>query len=317
MNGLQKTDGMKLQDGSTGWVPVSFADSTGDGWDDILFRHTSGALIHWGMRGLAQQSSAALLDPGAGWSLVARGDFDGDGRSDILFQHADGTLIAWTMNGATKTGGFVVGQMAAGWRVIWIGDFNRDGKEDILIANDQTGSAKIYFTNGSAVSGTAQLDAGAGWQIGAIGNFDGTGNLSVVWRQNDGFSILWPLRSGVKNGGYVIQQPASGAMPIMQRADFDGDGIDDILWEYPNGDREITLLNASGIKTKAKALTSPNDYSAAVLKDFDGDGKTDIVWANPSGSVILWTMDGSSQTGGALLASGSAFLPKAFGPIVQ
>ena len=37
--------------------------------------------------------------------------------------------------------------------------------------------------------------------------------------------------------------------------------------------------------------------------DFNGDGKSDILWQNDSGAPAIWTMDGTTVTGGAILTN--------------
>jgi hypothetical protein len=310
LSGLSKISTLALNDpAQTPWIPIALSDTDSTGLSDLVWAYPDGNLIVWTMNGLSVTASGLVPYPGAGWRPVARGRFDGTSRNGLLFQN-QGWLIAWNLNGATKTGGFVVGQLAPGWQVKFIADFDGDGRDDILAANDATGEAKIFYSAGNDVKSVDNLTAGPGWTLSAIGSFDGTGKLSVLWRNTNGMSIIWfwPDR-----GGVVIQQAGSQGMPIPMRADFDGDGVDDILWQYSDGSRQIMLMSGtSSPKASAVVLPPGNSFSAALLTDLTGDGRSDILWRAPTGMTIAWSMDGLSQTGGALLADyGNAYMPVA------
>jgi hypothetical protein len=310
LDGLTKTGGVLLNDPTqTAWTPISLSDPDANGLSDLVWAYPDGNLIVWTMNGLSVTASGLVAYPGAAWRPVARGRFDGISRSGLLFQN-QGWLIAWNLNGAAKTGGFVVGQLAAGWQVKFIADFDGDGRDDILAANDSTGEAKIFYSEGNNVKSVDTLTAGPGWSLAAIGDFDGTGKLSILWRNTNGLAIIWfwPDR-----GGIVIQPSGNQGVPVPMRADFDGDGVDDILWQYLDGSRQIMLMNgATSPKSSSFVLPPGNPFSAVLLTDLTGDGRSDILWRAPTGMTIAWSMNGLTETGAALLSDyGDAYVPSA------
>jgi hypothetical protein len=90
------------------WQNSFIGDFNGDGRDDILWRHSSGALSSW----LATSSGGFVVDPAnvftpvpSDWRLLGVGDYNGDGRDDILWHHDSGLVGEWL---GQASGGFNV-----------------------------------------------------------------------------------------------------------------------------------------------------------------------------------------------------------------
>jgi hypothetical protein len=122
------------------WQVVGVGDFNGDGRDDILWRHTSGAVTDWlgtASGGMNTNNAANLFaNPGNDWQVVGIGDFNGDGRDDILWRHTSGAVTDWL---GTASGGMNTNNAANlfanpgnEWQVASIGDFNGVGRDDIL-----------------------------------------------------------------------------------------------------------------------------------------------------------------------------------------
>ena len=103
------------------WGLPGTGDFDGDGRDDLLWRHSSGAISTW----LATPSGGFEVDPAnaftavpAEWRIIGIGNYDGEGPDDILWQHSGGAVALWL---GSEDGGFVgsdVAEFAApGWLV--------------------------------------------------------------------------------------------------------------------------------------------------------------------------------------------------------
>ncbi len=81
------------------WHAVGTGDFNGDGYSDILWQNTNGAVAIWEMNGAKVIASAVVGNPGTSWHVIGSGDFNGDGYSDILWQNTNGAVAIWEMNG--------------------------------------------------------------------------------------------------------------------------------------------------------------------------------------------------------------------------
>jgi hypothetical protein len=149
-----------------------------------------------------------------------------------------------------------------------------------------------------------------------LGDFNGDGNMDIMWDLPDssgrssGTRQLW-LSTG--NGGFVINSnpgglngQMSGYVPTI--ADFNGDGIADILWTQvdtnglSNGAVVLWLGQGNGNFTVIPNVGGQNGVLLSYVPyvgDFNGDGKADVLWdsRNPgdsrsSGHRTLWLSDG-------------------------
>ncbi len=181
----------------------------------------------------------------------------------------------------------------------------------------------------SVVTNVAGQDNQWHHNIPVIGDFDGDGLADVFWRHVDtsqrsslpATAAIW-LSNGdgtVQTIGNVNGQNGQLIQYAPSAADFNGDGLSDILWSdqdqygssytnmvvwLSNGDGTFTQVNtsATGGSPAAPTLHGHRMYSA----DFNGDGKTDLFFnhtdlygrtsAPGTRFILLSNGDGTFQT---------------------
>ncbi len=221
----------------------------------------------------------------------AVGDFNNDGIADlavannqdntvsILLGKGDGTFAAavnYTLtdaNSATKNPVSVV-----------TGDFNGDGNMDLAIANAADGTVSILLGIGDGTFATVvNYSIGANNRAIAVGDFNGDGIADLVVAANSEASYL-AILIGNGDGTFTAQDNSYGAesyLNSVQVADFNGDGIADLVTANTNSNN-VSVLLGNGDGTFGSAV----DYSvgqgpvAIAIGDFNGDGKVDIAVAN-------------------------------------
>ncbi|MHA3837381.1 SpoIID/LytB domain-containing protein [Terrabacter sp. AAH1] len=152
-----------------GWTTVNLVigagDWDGDGYTDVLTRHTSGDLTLWKGDGMGHLVSQRRI--GTSWNGLAQvtsGDFDGDGHVDLMGVRAsDGALVFYSNTGA---GGFRSPRVVDGsnWlamtAVRGIGDLTGDGRTDLVARRISDGKLLVYRVVDSARVAVSPLDAG-------------------------------------------------------------------------------------------------------------------------------------------------------------
>lgn len=276
-------------------------DFNGDGRSDVLWLNNDGTLHDWlGQAGGGFAGNTANLNTniGAGWHVAGTGDFNGDGSSDLLLQNDNGTVTDWL--GQTN-GGFVSNSnlninVPSGWHIVGTGDFNGDGRTDILWQNDD-GTLHDWLgqPDGSFAGNIANFNSNVGtsWHVVGIGDFNGDGRSDILLRNDDGTVTDW---LGQANGGFVsnaanfsINIPTSWS--VVGTGDFNGDGIDDILWRSSDGTIHEWLgqSNGSFVGNTANVNFNPgSDWHVVAIGDYNGDGRSDILLQNSNGEVTDW-----------------------------
>ena len=303
------------------------ADMTGDGKLDILAmgRLNNMASLelfaNTGKGGFAQALLPVAIDPNPG-NLVAA-DFNGDGIMDLASQSnqgvdldTDDAVLAFDFGmGPGQLAGQAVtlaSPQANGF--LTVGDFDGDGRPDLAFAgfNYQMKGGYVTDAGGLALPGLVPTDfalsvyrnAGQGAFAApasyatptfpselATGDFDGDGHLDIAELASTS-SWLLGVFYNAGDGSFAGEatfgpDPEWGGLGLGV-ADFDGDGIDDLVTPTylgsDAGDKAIVIEVWRGARDRSFTMVSteiaavPDVYQLAT-GDFDGDGTPDIALA--------------------------------------
>jgi len=171
-----------------------------------------------------------------------------------------------------------------------------------------TSQGALYFTSVSNVSFQVTVTGPTPWKYAGAGNFNQLAGIDAVWQDPqtgaaqvyylDGTTSLSPAAPGFASftGG--------NAWRIAAIADFNQDGIPDLVWQDPvSGAAQVwymTGTTGSVIGSTAK-VSGANSWRIVGAADFNGDTHPDLLWQDPSsGSAQIWYMGG---TGGVTFLS--------------
>jgi hypothetical protein len=182
------------------------------------------------------------------------------------------------------------------------GDFNGDGFTDLIWQDPVSGRAQVWYlggTQGVTTIGAANLTLLNTWRIVGVADFDRDGHPDVVWQDPvSGAAQVWFMGGA---GGNVVTGAAvlsyGNSWRIMSVADFNRDGIPDVIWQdQTSGWAQIWFMGGpqGTTLTSAVNLTLRNTWRIAGTGDFNGDGVPDVVWQDPAtGAVQIWYMGGT------------------------
>jgi hypothetical protein len=245
------------------------------------------------------------------------GDFNLDGKPDILWQNqANGRLEVWYMDGVIATGSAPLNPGQVGdldWKIVGTADFNNDSRPDILWQNQSSGLLEVWYMDRETLTSAAPLNpsqvSDLSWQIVATGDFNGDGKPDILWQnQANGLLMVWYMDGATRASSAPLNpgQLSDPSWKIVGVADFNADGKPDILWQN-QASGLLMVWYMDGVRQTGSAPLNPGqvrdlDWKIQAAADFNGDGKPDILWQHQGdGLLMVWYMDGATQTGSAAL----------------
>lgn len=233
-------------------------------------------------------------------------DYDGDGDADLLLTGTNTLLGDWYSVGVYKNNGngnFTAFNLPnSGYSHVRWGDINADGKQDVLVLNqyDYSYIAKNMGSDSFAVV-TFPLPLMSQNGDGLIRDFDGdripdlllAGILSDLnedynnnsyFRAGVGMKYQWIPKFTMVADLLLDTNPPGTENPVFQWADYDNDGLTDIIVHDPRGEVFKAYKNQGNDTFKnTYASAKPAGYNlfvrGAAMADLDNDGKNELVVA--------------------------------------
>lgn len=294
-------------DTRAGWTAVQLADMNRDGMNDIVWLNpTMNAMAVWLMRGthVLERSPVIPGPPGTGWTIPTLGDFNGDGLNDVLWYNPSANRFAvWLMNGThVLAKGPELAGMGNTWTIAGGGDFNFDNLSDVPWFNPTTNQIAIWLMDGTQVLARGPLIAGpvagGGWTSVATADFNRDGMTDYLLSNADRSVATVLLMDGVNllGAGPEVQGPGANGWAAIYAADFNGDGMSDILWSNSNtGNMAVWLMNGVHVATRGADFPGPAGAGWQVIAaDMNYDNLADAVWNNPNtNEMVVWLMSGT------------------------
>ncbi|QIL01816.1 hypothetical protein G7078_02790 [Sphingomonas sinipercae] len=226
-------------------------------------------------------------------------DFNGDGIADVLWRSDTGVITTWL---GQADGTFIDNSANTGqaipldWNIVGTGDYNGDGLGDIMWRSDAgvmtqwLGQLDGTFRDNFAKTGQViPLD----WNVIGTGDFNGDGLGDLIWRSDAGVITEW---LGNLDGSFRDNFAGTGQhiplnWTIDGMGDFNGDGLEDLIWRSDAGViTEWLGQNDGSFKDNfaGTGQTIPTNWQIVGVGDFNADGYADILWQSTAGTLTNW-----------------------------
>ncbi len=265
----------KLAPGTYGYQPVlASGDFNGDGKTDLAVG--LGPTILYG-------KGDGTFTTGPSYSLNANaavvGDFNHDGHLDLaVSNYTTGVYTLWGQTGGTFAAPKLIFPFGASY--IQAADLNHDGYLDLIAASNS--SFDIYTNQRNGTFSSPRVFAAAGnsfypSQFG-LADFNRDGYLDIAYQNQvamepPGASFQDPIITQSANAGGVV------------RADFNGDGIDDVaITNLSTGAVTVFTGSGKGYFNAGKTYATPIISGNIAAGDVNGDGVKD--WWSQEVSIV-------------------------------
>jgi RHS repeat-associated protein len=331
-----------VQDATPGWASMASAgasgsayplagDWNGDGRTDLLVSISN----EWNVfAGETDGTFASAVDTNISSTTnpdKARIiDFNGDGLSDLLYQDGSSNWkVAPSDGGATSSGfgsAIDTGISTSAVANPFLADVNGDGLADLVY---QQGSSIVWYLNegGSFPSSYSGILSGE-WSMQAYSasaldsalrtldaNGDGRADLIVEIEDcianpsdpeeiicNNDYYLL--LASGNSFTWVTIAEdiPEGEHYTNFRSGDFNGDGLDDLLYlNYQGTGWIMKISTGTGLVSGSAASVPVTNAGKAMIADYDGDGRDDLIRVDTS-HLYIHRSEGNTLPSSATVA---------------
>jgi hypothetical protein len=294
--------------GARQWKIVQAADFNDDDLADALWTDPGtgeiAVTLLWGTHLL--EAGPAIPGPaGGGWAPITAAEFTFDGMADVpWFNATSPQLTLWLMSAThlDQAGAHLPGPSGGGWAAVMAGDLDGDGMADVLWYNASKGRMVAWLMRSTDLfehGPELPAPAGDGWVVPTIGDFNGDGMGDILWFDGATNRIAVWLMCGAEilDRGPEIPGPPGKGWVAVTGADFNGDGLVDVIWNNPDTNRmAVWLMRGTSVLEPGAEIAGPSGagWSIGSAGDTDGDGMADAMWQNvAAGQMAVWTMNGT------------------------
>lgn len=151
-------------------------------------------------------------------------------------------------------------------------------------------------------SGTVNVGSGLTWSRSSV--------LCDVTVQRGTCGSIPPPTGPPPPAGVTLTSQAVGGTYVPRALDFNGDGIEDVLWYAPGPGADYLWPGTGSATFGTRSVTVNGDYDHVEILDVDGDGTDDVLWYQSSnGIAVLWRSNGNGTFRSSTYVPGAGLQP--------
>lgn len=272
------------------------ADIDGDGIPDIVAAdfQGSGPIVMKGKGDGTFAPGTRVGSVGNGFGAIAVADLNGDGKPDVIAQAWTQIAVFLNKGDGTFAPAKTYTTVEGAQQEVLVGDVNGDGKPDVLSLLPTGVQTWLNTGDGTLKAGPVTTFGGTPGTF-TLGKFHTGSKLDMAI--NNDVSQQVEVFFGNGDGSFTHKGASTSGLITedIRAADFDGDGIDDIITADSFSFSTTVLIsdgNGGFKKTNRINLSGLGPTSIAV-GDFNHDGKMDAAMSAVLNSkIVIFTGNG-------------------------
>jgi len=267
-------------------------------WDASTDPTVTGYIVKWGTRA---QNYTSFIDVGNRTSWTVNGL-----TVDQKYYFA---VTSYNAGGISSMPSNEVSNNAL---IVQTGGVLTDQRPSLFWQNQLTGQVQTWHMVGGNVIDTrplSKVNNDPHWKVAATGDLNGDGYPDILWRHDtQGVLYCWFLQNNTVIGESLLSINSQTDFNWQIRAigDVNGDGYEDIIWEYNDGTLVVWLMRGATV-TSWSLFSIPSvgssNWRVVGSADVNGDGRADMIFQEiTSGSMVAWLLQGTTVAGWGFLS---------------
>ena len=214
-------------------------------------------------------------------------DLNGDGENEIVLFSRDNQSFETVMRivelGVDGLNQILEIELGLTRGLISLNDINNDGKDDIIYLNNERKPTVIFGDDDiNILSSAVELGSKATENF-KLYDSDFDGDLDLYTIGDDKIYLYTNNGAGYFSAPHLIKFSDEPSLPGFEFADFNNDGVAEIIFPYNNG-ISVYQLDRQGVFQSIYFFVDEDIdenfyfFPAVLIDDFDGDDKADILY---------------------------------------